>query len=179
MSFQSLLFDSLLQPLSNLPGDGRCLLSFLKDTATHFTFVGVFCMGSLLYSLAFVRLAATTEDHLEMVHTFMEAFLLLTVVILVVSFVTLWVEEERAGMHGGAGGVQQAYIVEHAAYIVQLVFYAGFFLFHTPDRNRVPGRFVGEGYAEGDREFEGGGVPMVCRPLIFQERLPVIQEMKG
>lgn len=136
-------------------------------------------MGSFLYSLAFVRLAATTEDHLEMVHASMEGCLLLAVVVLVISFVTLWMEEDMAGDHkggGAAGGIQHAYIVEHAAYIVQLVFYAGFFLYHTPDPRRLPGRFVGEEYDQG---FECDGVAMVCRPLILQERLPVILEMKA
>lgn len=135
-------------------------------------------MGSFLYSLAFVRLAATTEDQLEMLHASMEGCLLLAVVVLVISFVALWMEEDMAGDHKGglaASEVQHAYIVEHAAYIVQLVFYAGFFLYHTPDPRRLPGRFVGEVY---EQEFERDGVAMVCRPLILQERLPVILELK-
>jgi hypothetical protein len=153
----------------------RCLLSVCEDDASHFSWVGVFCLGSLIYSLAFVRLAATTEDRLEMVHAIMEGFLLLAVVILVIAFVSLWVEEERAGKHGGSG-VQTAYVVEHTAYTVQLLFYAGFFLYHTPDPFRVPGAYVGEAYE--DRDGERDGVPMVCRPLIFQERLPVILEIR-
>ena len=130
-----------------------------------------------MYSLAFVRLAATTEERLEMVHAIMEAFLLMSVAALVVSFVSLWAEEERDGKHdrgSSSSQVQNAYIVEHAAYIVHLLFYASFFLYHTPDIDNIPGGHVGEGYEETDPDVEG--TPMVCRPLIFQERLPVILE---
>ncbi len=148
------------------------------DNTRHFIGVGFFCLGSVVYSLAFVRLAATTEERLEMVHAVMEAFLLLSVAALVVSFVSLWAEEERDGKHSGglnSRQVQNAYIVEHTAYIVHLVFYASFFLYHTPDIEKIPGRHVGEGYEDPDAELEG--MPMVCHPLIFQERLPVIMEV--
>ena len=147
------------------------------DTTRHFTGVGFFCLGSFVYSLVFVRLAATTEERLEMVHAIMEAFLLMSVAALVVSFVSLWAEEERDGKHDRGSGnsqVQNAYIVEHVAYIVHVLFYACFFLYHTQDIETIPGGHVGEGYEETDADVEG--MPMVCRPLIFQERLPVILE---
>ena len=146
-----------------------------KENFHHFIGVGVFCLGSFTYSLAFVRLAGTSEDGKELLHAIMELFLLLGVVVLVVSFVLLWFEEENDGRHSSAGSykTQTAYIVEHTAYVVHLVFYMLFFLYHSPDPNkRTDGGYIGGEDYEAD-----GGVPMICRPLIFQERLPVIIEV--
>lgn len=148
-------------------------LVFHKDNTQHFLGVGVFCAGSFGYSLALVRLAATSKDDKEVLHACMDGTLLLCVVVLVVSFVMLWVEEEQDGLHAGKDGVQSAYVVEHGAYIAQLVFYMFFFLYHSPNRLKD----AEEGYIGGE-EYEGvSGTPMVCRPLIPAERmLTVIRE---
>ena len=151
-----------------------------KDNTRHFIGVGLFCLGSFAYSFAFVRLARTGEDKMELLHANMEGFLLLAVVALVISFVTLWVEEENDGRHSGAEGVgaQHAYIVEHAAYVVHLLFYSFFFLYHSPDTHKVPGRYVvgGEYYHDDSfapsetsssmQDHQHGMIPMVCRPLM-------------
>ena len=145
-----------------------------QDNASHFLGVGIFCVGSFSYSFAFVRLARTGQDRNELLHATMEMFLLLAVVALVIAFVTLWIEEENAGKHAGAPGPQNAYIVEHTAYIVHLLFYTFFFLYHSPDRRKEAGRYVIGGEYYHDDSFSPSepplercsGVPMVCRPLL-------------
>lgn len=127
-------------------------------------------MGSFTYSLALVRLARTSKDKKEKLHALLEAYLLFAVVGLVVSFVTIWAKEEDEGKHAPtapSNNVQHAYIVEHTAYMVHLVFSTLFFLYHSPDRTK----YVPNGK-------EKNNVPMECRPLIFQERLPVIIEVR-
>jgi hypothetical protein len=157
---------------------GWCYLVTHKDNTHHFTGVGLFCFGAFAYSLAFVRLAATSEDCKELLHAIMEAVLLLGVVLLVIAFVGLWFEEEDDGRHndGSHDGDQKkqlsAYIVEHAAYIGHLCFYAFFFLYHSPDVGKpVDGKgAVGESYHyydQHDIREARDGVPMVCRPLIL------------
>lgn len=151
-------------------------LAFHRDNLQHFIGVGVFCAGSFAYSLALVRLAATSSEDKELLHACMDGTLLLCVVVLVVSFVMLWAEEETSGMHSAhSKEPQSAYIVEHGAYIAQVVFYAFFFLYHSPNRQL---EIEGEGYIGGD-EYDGGpGTPMVCRPLIpgAERVLSVIRE---
>jgi len=160
---------------------GWMWLTYHRDNTQHFIGVGVFCAGSFAYSMALVRLAATSTDDKELLHACMDGTLLLCVVMLVVSFVLLWVEEEQSGLHNGSGGggitkenriPQSAYLVEHGAYIAQVVFYMLFFLYHSPNKiNDMDGYIGGE-------EYEGvSGTPMVCRPLIPSERiLTVIRE---
>ena len=131
----------------------------------------MFCAGSFVYSVAFIRLAATNPyDGHESVRTVLEAFLLCSGGVLVITFMALWMEEEDSGMHSGHDTrTQHAYIVEHMAYLVHLLFYTVFFLYHSPD----PCKNTND---DSDREYDRDDVPMVCRPLIFQERLPVIME---
>ena len=147
-----------------------------KENLQHFIGVGVFCAGSFAYSLAIIRLAATSKDDKEVLHACMDGTLLLYVVVLVISFVFLWVEEENSGMHSShSEEPKSAYIVEHGAYIAQVVFYALFFLYHSPTKVIDADS---EGYIGGD-EYDGGpGTPMVCRPLIpgSERVLTVIRE---
>ncbi len=133
--------------------------------------MGVFCLGSGLYSIAFLRLAGLTHKHLANVHLGLEIFLFVSAVALVIAFVAIWVMEETSGKHStqhmihdtSSDNTQHAYIVEHAAYIAQLLFYMIFFLFHSPDPLKPPyvsGVFDGEvAYAQ-----DHGGVAM--RPLL-------------
>ncbi len=147
------------------------MLAWYQDNMRHFAGVGVFCAGSFVYSVAFIRLAATNPyDGHESVRTVLEAFLLCSGGVLVITFMALWMEEEDSGMHSGHDTrTQHAYIVEHMAYLVHLLFYTVFFLYHSPDPCKNTNN-------DSDREYDRDDVPMVCRPLIFQERLPVIME---
>lgn len=154
---------------------GWCWLVRHRENTQHFIGVGIFCVGSFWYSLALVRLAATSEDDKELLHACMDGFLLLCVVVLVISFVALWVQEEQDGWHSVTDKntnepKQSAYIVEHAAYIVQVVFYAFFFLYHSPN----PWKVTDGSYSIGTEEYEPGAVPMVCRPLIPDDRRVVL-----
>lgn len=155
----------------------------MTDNARHFTGVGLFCAGSLTYSIAFLRAARKDERAEAWVRDGLEWCLLGAVVALVVAFVGLWAQEESQGLHG-TDRVQNAYIVEHAAYVAHLLFYAVFFYYHTPDPDK-PVKCTGkdgggnnEYEREHDRGEDGSGVPMVCRPLLmpYHERLPVIFE---
>ena len=91
----------------------------------------------MLYSISLIRLASspgTQHEHLHNVHVAMEAFLLLSSGILCISFVALWFSEESNGQHDkGYNGPQNAYIVEHITYVTHVLFYATFFLYHSPD----------------------------------------------
>ena len=111
-----------------------------------------------------------SHQHLANVHLGLEIFLFVSAVALVLAFVTIWVIEETGGKHSlqhvgndtSSDNTQQAYIVEHAAYIAQLLFYMIFFLFHSPDPLKLPhvsGVYDGEAYAQ-----DHGGVAM--RPLL-------------
>lgn len=179
---------------------GWAVLIMHHDNVGHFSGVGVFCAGSFLYSIALVRLAATNPNdkaELERVRTVLESFLILAVVVLVIAFVALWMEEQDAAEAHDAH-VRQAYIVEHCAYLAHLVFYIVFFLYHSPDPTRSPKAYhhsqyyfeesgmemdeessSGPGDSNHNTNKQGGGVPMQCRPLIFnpKERLPVILEV--
>ena len=95
----------------------------------------LFCLGSFLYGVALLRVGETTHAHLAPLHAILEYALFFSCVAFVGSFVVLWVMEENAGKHGRSPGdpTQTAYILEHAAYLAQVVFYAMFFLFHSPD----------------------------------------------
>lgn len=115
----------------------------------------LFCAGSSTYSISLLRLAGGREKHLAKVHLAMEICLFVSTVALVLAFVILWAIEETNGQHlqhvgennsGDGDNVQNAYIVEHTAYIVFLLFYATFFLFHTPDPMEPPG--LREAYVE-------------------------------
>jgi len=119
----------------------------------HFFGVFLFCAGSSVYSISLLRLAGGREKHLAKIHLAMEIGLLLSTITLVLAFVILWVIEESNNHHINHMGenqegdnVQKAYIVEHAAYVAFLLFYATFFVFHTPDPMEPPG--LRETYAE-------------------------------
>ncbi len=173
---------------------GWLLLIFVKEPIGHFIGVGLFCAGSFAYSLALIRLASTNPNdrqELETLRAALEWFLLLAVLALVIAFVSLWLEEQAddAGSYHAAR-VRKAFIVEHAAYLTHLVFYAAFFLFHSPDptlsnraycyhadRLRSAEPYVVHNLhhphhhhapPEPDADDAGGneGVPMQCRPLL-------------
>lgn len=152
----------------------------MTDNTRHFTGVGLFCAGSLTYSIAFLRVARKDERADTMTHEWVRAALewslLGATVGLVVAFVTLWAQEETQGVHG-TGELQNAYIVEHAAYLAHLLFYAVFFYYHTPDPDK-PAKNDKLASEYGGDEHGEDGVAMVCRPLLmpYHERLPVIFE---
>lgn len=116
----------------------RAWLVLHQDNANHFAGVAVFCLGSFMYSIAFLQLAGRTHEHLRKLHQALRWFLLLTTIILVGTFVILWAIEENDGRHGRDGGPRNAYIVEHVAYITQILFYATFILYHTPNPDKSP-----------------------------------------
>lgn len=145
-----------------------------EDNANHFTGVGLFCLGSFLYSLGFLELAGRTHEHLRRVHQALRWFLLLSTLALVVVFVVLWAIEEANGAHKGNGGAQNAYIFEHVAYITQILFYATFFLYHSP---KLPPDYTLDPAGQDDRE---DGTRLLARPiavpinpLLNQTRAPV------
>lgn len=163
---------------------GECLtlvgwywLVLHTDNANHFTGVGIFCVGSLLYSSVFIRLAWISHWHLRNLHQALMIFLLSSTVVLVISFVSIWADEQEKGEHEGTvdgGGYPglKAYIVEHAAYITHLLFYLGFFSFHSPNPNFSP-LLCSEYEAEMSLTDEPGVDASACQPLI---RLPTIAE---
>jgi heme/copper-type cytochrome/quinol oxidase subunit 2 len=101
------------------------------------------------------------------IHLAMEIGLFLSTVVLVLAFVTTWAIEENNGQHLSHNEDSQlnAYIVEHAAYIVFLLFYATFFVFHTPDPREPPG--LREAYVE-EHTMDPECVSM--RPLMHPSR---------
>ena len=104
----------------------------------------MFGVGSSLYSLSLLRLAGEREKELAKVHWGLEIFLFASSACLVLAFGFVWALEETRGDHVRHMGEykepqQQAYIVEHVAYMVFLLFYATFFLFHTPNPLEPPG----------------------------------------
>ncbi len=118
-----------------------------------------------------LRLAGGREKHLAKIHLAMEVGLFVSTVGLVLAFVTVWIIEETHGGHHiqhvgeGEDGPQSAYIVEHAAYMVFLLFYATFFVFHTPDPLEPPG--LREAYVEEHAtDPEGTSMKPLLRPVI-------------
>ena len=118
----------------------RGWLAAHKENVPHFTGVFLFCLGSFSYALVMLRLCKESHPHLSQQHFWLETFIFVSSGILVITFVTLWVLEELDHKHdiGSSDRTQQAYIVEHCAYVSNLLFYAGFFLFHTPDPMKPP-----------------------------------------
>lgn len=121
----------------------RGWLASHRDNINHFIGVGLFCLGSSMYSIAFLWLAGQTHKHLWRIHQGLGAFLFVSTVGQVLAFVILWVLEEESGKHmahigdsnnGNGDSTQKAYIVEHSAYMTQILFYATFILFHSPDQ---------------------------------------------
>jgi hypothetical protein len=149
-----------------------------KDNANHFTGVGIFCVGSVVYSSVFIRLAWISHWHLRNLHQALMIFLLSSTVVLVISFVSIWADEQEKGEHGeilydGEDPRLKAYIVEHAAYITHLLFYLGFFSFHNPNPNISP-LMCGEYEAEMSLADDPYSQDVsACQPLI---RLPTIAE---
>ena len=155
---------------------GRCWLVTHKDNANHFGGVGLFCAGSFLYSIAFIRISALFERHLRHLQIGLELFLLVSTVVLVIAFVSLWFGEEREIQDGaGRGGgefTRTAYIVEHAAYIGHLIFYGVFFAYNSPDPcKEKPER----GYGMMDYPYDGAEA---CRPLIQMSVFPRMESVE-
>lgn len=119
-----------------------------KDNTQHFLGVFVFCLGTTIYSIVLIRLCEESHPHLARVHFWLEFSLLLASAVLVLAFVIVWLNEEANSHHNSSNDPNQyAYIIEHCAYITYLLFYAGFFLFHTPDdteKEFVNGVYQGE-----------------------------------
>ena len=83
---------------------------------------------------------------------------------------TIWAIEDANGQHlphmaENEDNRLNAYIVEHTAYIVFLLFYATFFVFHTPDPWEPPG--LREAYVE-EHTMDPNSVTL--RPLIHPTR---------
>ena len=180
---------------------GECLtlmgwywLVLHKDNGNHFAGVGLFCLGSLLYSMVFIRLGAISHKHLRLLHQWLMGFLLIATIGLVVAFVAIWAMEEKKGQHDKPSpksdnyyeilaqeeASRKAYIVEHAAYVTHLLFYLGFFSFHSPNPNVSPNV---SGNSEYESDQHGMLVEMdenvsACQPLILAnaKRLPSIME---
>ena len=123
----------------------RGWLASHRDNTNHFVGVGLFCMGSSMYSIAFLWLAGQTHKHLWKIHQGLASFLFVSSVAQVFAFMVLWILEDTSGQHmphigdskdgvSGDNNTQTAYIVEHSAYMTQLLFYATFILFHSPDQ---------------------------------------------
>jgi heme/copper-type cytochrome/quinol oxidase subunit 2 len=146
---------------------GRAWLATHRDNMNHFAGVFLFCAGSTIYCTSLLRLAGEREKSQAQIHLVMEVGLFLSTVVLVLAFVTVWAIEETNGEHGSHTGENQesAYIVEHAAYIVFLLFYATFFVFHTPDPWEPPG--LREAYVE-EHSMDPECVSM--RPLMHPSR---------
>ena len=126
----------------------------------------LFCLGSFLYSVALLRVGETTHAHLAPLHAMLEYALFFSCMAFVGSFVVLWIMEENAGKHGRdpSDPTQKAYILEHAAYMTQVVFYAIFFLFHSPDPCRDSVRTI---YNDEKNRNEGMGIELgTLSPLI-------------
>lgn len=149
---------------------GRAWLVKHKDNTNHFTGVGLFCLGSFLYSLGFLELAGRTHEHLRRVHQALRWFLLLSTLALVVVFVLLWAIEETSGAHAGKGGPQTAYIFEHVAYITQILFYATFFLYHSP---KLPPEYSLDPAVPDDRE---DGTRLLARPIAVAITPPLLNQ---
>ncbi len=133
----------------------------------HFGGVAGFCAGSFLYSIAFIRISALFEKHRRDLQIYLEMFLIVSTVALVVAFVALWFEEEQA-IQDRDGYTRSAYIVEHVAYLVHLVFYGVFFTFNSPDPNKPKpaGEYGAMDYCYYEDEASA------CRPLIMMKMIP-------
>lgn len=116
----------------------RAWLVFHQDNPNHFAGVALFCFGSFVYSIAFLKLVARTHEHLRALHQALRWFLLLSTLALVIAFVVVWALEENSGQHASNSSTRTAYIVEHVAYITHILFYATFILYHTPNPDRPP-----------------------------------------
>lgn len=161
-------FIQLCQKTNRLIIFCRAWLATHKDNWNHFTGVFLFCLGSSVYCISLLRLAGEREKSLAQIHLAMEIGLFLSTVVLVLAFVTTWAIEETNGQHDGKNEEDNqlsAYIVEHAAYIVFLLFYATFFVFHTPDPREPPG--LREAYVE-EHTMDPECVSM--RPLMHPSR---------
>jgi len=118
-----------------------------QENRAHFAGVFVFCVGTFVYSLALLFLCEESHPHLAQLHFWLEILLFGATTMLVFAFGVVWFAEEQAQKHvkkldsnGRAyeNPDQTAYIVEHFAYIAFILFYACFFLFHTPDWEQKP-----------------------------------------
>lgn len=136
---------------------GRLWLVYNEEINAHFVGVFIFCLGTFIYSVVMLRLCQESHPHLAQLHFGLELFLFLTSGMLVVAFAIVWFNEEINNQHKKKidsetmiaydDPNQAAFIIEHCAYISFILFYAGFFLFHTPDMYRdafVDGVFTGE-----------------------------------
>ena len=129
-----------------------------------------------MYSIAFLWLAGQTHKHLWKIHQGLGAFLFCSSVGQVIAFVVLWVLEEENGQHmahigdsndGNGDNTQKAYIVEHSAYMTQILFYATFILFHSPDQELNERKARARGGGGGDKEPLGVAMLPLLHPSGF------------
>lgn len=93
----------------------------------HISGVAAFCFGTILYSLALIRLARILYKSHRHIHDIMDITLLLGSLICVFAFSSLWFDHDA-----------DAYIPEHMAYIFFLLFFTSFIVFHPPDLTCPP-----------------------------------------
>ena len=126
----------------------------------------MFCFGSALYSVSLLVLAGITHKHLAQVHQGLGIFLLISSGILLLAFIWLWLVEEINGKHGVNEDTKNAYIVEHCAYLIHLLFLTTFFLFHSPDATK-PAEIYAEIEAELAYDPEGVALKPLLRPVVL------------
>lgn len=86
-----------------------------------------------------LELCKESHPHLAMEHFWLEMFVFLTSGLLTLAFAVIWIWEELDHRHDvGVQQPQYAYIVEHCAYIGNVLFFTFFFLVHTPDPMKPP-----------------------------------------
>jgi hypothetical protein len=132
---------------------GWAWLCVHHEGPNHLSGVGVFAAGTLLYSIGLVRVARLTDHHLRLdtLYFALDLALLGLTAGLGVGFACMWFQDMAA-----------TYIVEHAAYAANLVFWMVFFTFHWV--GPLPGQ-------EQCRTFH---MPAQCQPL-----LPVVDPGQG
>jgi phosphatidylserine synthase len=93
-----------------------------SDSDNHYLGVGIFCVGSFVYSFVLLRLAHSEDPQYHHIYTIMEILLVVVSGVLVISYITAWALKDPSD-----------YISEHMAYVAHLLFFLLFFAFHTPD----------------------------------------------
>ena len=106
----------------------------------------IFCGFTGLYTLCLIRLARMYYETHKRVHDVLEFVLLALCLIAVPTFAILW-----------RMGFPEAYIPEHAAYILFLLFMMVFFAYHPPDAKLCEKKLAGYPDCEGVAQ---------CRPLL-------------
>lgn len=92
------------------------------DSENHNLGVGIFCVGSFVYSFILLRIAKLGDPGYAHIYTSVEILLFVASGVLVITYITSWALNDPSD-----------YISEHMAYVAHLLFFILFFLYHTPD----------------------------------------------